>query len=188
VNRSIRFQRKRLEMASGLRWPSESILFIPVQTMRTLAAVVVALISASAVGRAGVVDKLIGKWSGTASTVVGGTTYKQKTTEVFKRFETTGLIVTTTTQVPGQDKFVGVVRYHKSGKIDGSGKASGFTSTASGKWSVTATALKSTIKWKNAAATVTVVTTETLQGKNKYQFVSTVTPGGVTTAGPLTRK
>lgn len=156
--------------------------------MKTLAAVAVALISVSSVGRAGIVDKLIGTWSGIASTVVGGTTYKQKTTEVFKRFETTGMTVTTTTQVTGQPKFVGVVRYHKSGKIDGTGKSSGFTSTASGKWSTTATALKSTIKWKNSVGSVTVVTTETLQGKNKYQFVSTVTPGGVTTAGPLTRK
>jgi len=96
--------------------------------------------------QADVTDKLIGKWSGTATATSNGTAVSQKMTIVYKRYEGTGLHAVTTIQVSGQ-KMIGISRYHKNGKVEGELKRNGaVVAVISGTWTATNKVLTTSVK------------------------------------------
>ena len=137
---------------------------------------------------ADVTDKLIGKWSGTATATSGGVAIPENVTTVFRRLEKKGLLITTTVKVSGQPSVLGTSRYHDNGKVDGELKLNGaVVAVVSGTWGISDKVLKANVKANGLFPSFRITSKTTLAGANRITIVGT-TSSGERSVGALTRK
>ena len=138
--------------------------------------------------RADVTDALIGKWSGTATTISRGVTVPQKITTVFQRLENSGLIATTTVKIAGQPTVIGTTRYHDDGKVDGEAKQNGaVVAVVSGSWGSTGKILKATVQASGVFPSFRLTSKTTLVSADRITIVGTASNGNKT-VGALRRR
>lgn len=108
--------------------------------MKTPALIAATFISAGLACQAGVIDKLLGTWSGTGH--ADGSILVQRHAVVYQPYEKTGMLSTTTIRIQGYPKQTGVLRYHKNGMVEGDLKADGVVlANIKGTWTQTSTTL-----------------------------------------------
>lgn len=151
--------------------------------MKSLAIAAISILASVQLCSADLFARFIGTWH--QNNVEAGT----KITTVYKRYETRGMIATTTFIIPGISKSIGVTRYYDNGKIKGDLRRDGtIQAKRSGTWTVSDQTLKA--KTKVTARLVPVFTesvTNKLVSANRISTVST-TSNGVRSASTMTRK
>ena len=108
---------------------------------------------------------------------------------VYKRFETKGLVATTTYVVPGMATSVGVTRYYDNGKIKGDLEREGIVqSTRSGTWLTSGNTLKAKMKVSvRLFQTFSENVTSTLVTNNRINTF-TANSNGARYSGTMTRR
>jgi hypothetical protein len=151
--------------------------------MKSLAIAAISILASVQLCSADLFGKFIGTWN------QNGTGAGTRITTVYKRYETKGMIATTTYVIPGIAKSVGVIRYYDNGKIKGDLRRDGTVQTKRiGTWSVSGQTLKAKMKVSARLGSVfTENVTSTLVTTNQIKTVST-SSNGVRSSSAMTRK
>jgi hypothetical protein len=155
--------------------------------MKTLVLIAAAFISANIACHAGVIDKLLGTWSGTGH--ADGSILVQRHAVVYQSYENTGMLSTTTIRIQGYPKQTGVLRYHKNGKLEGDLKANGkVIATIKGSWTQTATTLTTTTTARGIFPTISQKSVLKLSADSNKSTTKGRTSTGNTSKVYLTRQ
>jgi hypothetical protein len=155
--------------------------------VKTLLLTTLAIASSVHFSTADVTSKLIGKWSGKTTATTNGAAVVQDTTTVYKRYEKTGLIATTTIKANGQ-KLVGIARYHRNGNVEGELKRDGAAiAFVSGRWSATSKTLSATVTYEGLFDPFKSTSTVTLSSSKQLKITGSTSTGG-RSVGSLKKK
>ena len=148
--------------------------------MKTLI-IAIFLIASVQLCRADLFREMTGKWK------LDGTDAGTKITSVYKRYQTKGLLATTTITIPGLAVGTAVTRYYDNGKVEGTIKRNGIVETTmSGTWRVYGKTLKGTVTVSGSwFPTYSQIDKATLVSANKINTLTTSEQGRF--PGSLTR-